>query len=87
MKPFQDPAVAAKFKAYPPKIRPKLMAIRRMIFDTAAATEGVGKLQETLKWGAPAYITARPEAAARYGSTGRRRSQLRLRCSSTAVRL
>ena len=58
MKPFQDPAVAAKFKAYPPKIRRQLMAIRRMIFDTAAATEGVGKLEETLKWGEPAYITA-----------------------------
>jgi len=34
------------------------MELRRMIFDTAAATEGVGQLEETLKWGEPAYLTA-----------------------------
>jgi hypothetical protein len=40
------------------QIRRKLMALRRIIFDTAAATDGVGKLKETLKWGEPAYVTA-----------------------------
>jgi len=58
MKPFQDATVASKFETYPPKIRRKLMALRRMIFDIAAVTEGVGELQETLKWGEPAYVTA-----------------------------
>ncbi len=27
------------------------------MFSTAAATEGVGALEETLKWGQPAYLT------------------------------
>ncbi len=29
-----------------------------MIYATAAATEGVGPLEETLKWGQPSYLTA-----------------------------
>lgn len=51
-------AVAAVFAAYPPKLRKRLLAVRRMIFAVAKQTEGVGKLQETLKWGEPAYVTA-----------------------------
>jgi hypothetical protein len=35
-----------------------LLAVRRMILEVAKQTEGVGKLQETLKWGEPAYVTA-----------------------------
>lgn len=58
MNPFQDPTVAARFEAYPPHIRGKLMALRRLIFETAAMTDGVGELNETLKWGEPAYLTA-----------------------------
>jgi Domain of unknown function (DU1801) len=34
------------------------MALRELIFRTAAATDGVGKLEETLKWGEPAYLTS-----------------------------
>ncbi len=57
MRPFDSQAVAATFAAYPPQYRQKLMALRAVIFDTAAATEGVGELEETLKWGEPAYLT------------------------------
>lgn len=35
-----------------------MLALRELIFDTAARVEGVGELQETLKWGEPAYLTA-----------------------------
>ena len=55
MKPFTSVGVAAKFDAYPPKVRRKLMALRDLIFKTATATEGVGELEESLKWGEPAY--------------------------------
>jgi Domain of unknown function (DU1801) len=33
------------------------MALRELMFDTAAATAGVGRLTETLKWGQPSYLT------------------------------
>lgn len=58
MTPFQDPAVARIFDAYPPGIRRRLLALRELIFRTAASIDGVGPLQETLKWGEPAYVTA-----------------------------
>ena len=51
-------AMDAMFDAYPQPIRAKLKALRRMVFDTAKATEGVGALEETLKWGQPSYLTA-----------------------------
>ena len=52
-----DPAVDAVFSAYPKPIKAKLLALRRLIFDTAGITEGVGALEETLKWGQPSYLT------------------------------
>jgi hypothetical protein len=52
-----NPAVDAVFDAYPKPLKAKLLALRRLIFDTAKATKGVGALQETLKWGQPSYLT------------------------------
>ncbi|MGE0498512.1 MAG: DUF1801 domain-containing protein [Ramlibacter sp.] len=57
MKPFASPMVASAFQTYPAPMRGKIMALRDLIFRTAAATEGVGELEETLKWGEPAYLT------------------------------
>jgi Domain of unknown function (DU1801) len=57
MKRFADPAVASVFKAYPAEVRRRLMALRALVFETAAATDGVGRLTETLKWGQPSYLT------------------------------
>lgn len=50
-------AVAKVFRAYPPKLKSKLASLRRLILKTAARTEGVGALDETLKWGQPSYLT------------------------------
>ena len=62
MKPFENSAVAQIFATYPPKIRRQLLALRKIIFDVAASTEGVGALEETLKWGEPAYITSQSKS-------------------------
>ena len=43
------------------------MALRELILTTADSTRGVGELEETLKWGEPAYVTARTKS----GSTVR----------------
>ena len=58
MRPFRNPAVASAFEAYPPTVRPSLLALRELIFETAAMTDGVGALEETLRWGEPAYVTS-----------------------------
>ena len=53
-----DPAVDGVFDAYPRPVKAKLLALRRLIIDTARATQGVGALEETLKWGQPSYLTS-----------------------------
>jgi len=57
MEPFQYPEVENVFKAYPEKLKRKLMSLRQLIFDTALEIERVGPLEETLKWGQPSYLT------------------------------
>ncbi|WJR77977.1 DUF1801 domain-containing protein [Bradyrhizobium sp. NP1] len=62
-----DPAVAAVFAACPEPVRSRLLALRRLILDTAQRTDGVGAIEETLKWGQPSYLTS----ASKSGSTVR----------------
>ncbi|MEM7356460.1 MAG: DUF1801 domain-containing protein [Acidobacteriota bacterium] len=57
MTPITDPKVAAVFDRYPSKARKLLLEIRELIFETARATEGVGEVEEALRWGEPAYLT------------------------------
>jgi hypothetical protein len=62
-----DPAGAAVFSAYPKPLKAKLLALRRLIFNTARSTNGVGALQETLKWGSRVISRRRRKAAAPSG--------------------
>lgn len=59
---FDDPAVRKVFETYPAEVRGRLLRLRALILETAAATEGVGPLQETLKWGQPSYLTPRTKS-------------------------
>ncbi|PID35500.1 MAG: hypothetical protein CR993_09735 [Rhodobacterales bacterium] len=63
--PFATPDVERAFAAFAPDLRDGLLTLRSLIFDVARRTEGVGPLQETLKWGQPAYLTP----ATKSGST------------------
>lgn len=53
-----DSAVDAVFRAYPLLLRKKLTAIRQLILDTARKTDGVGAIEELLKWGQPSFLTS-----------------------------
>ena len=64
---ISDRAVDAVFNTYPTPLKTKLLALRRLIFETARTTPGVGALQETLKWGQPSYLTTETKS----GSTVR----------------
>jgi len=50
--------VKRKLESYPKEARRKLECLRQLILDVAANTEGVGEIEETLKWGEPAYLTS-----------------------------
>ena len=53
-----NPAVAAVLDTYPAPLRERLMGLRSLIEETAAETDGVGPLEETLKWGEVSYLTS-----------------------------
>jgi len=55
-------AVDAVLSAYPAPVKAKLLALRRLIFDTAKTTKGVGALEEALKWGQPSYLTTQSKS-------------------------
>lgn len=65
MKQIENAAVARTFAGYPPDLRRRLLVLRGLILDVAAAMPGVGEIEETLKWGEPAYLTS----ASKSGST------------------
>lgn len=57
MAAINNPDVAEAFNRYPKPIRENLMFLRQLVLDAASETEGVGTVEETLKWGEPSYVT------------------------------
>ncbi len=55
---FENTAVENVFEAYPPALKKRLLELRELIFKVGEQTEQVGKIEETLKWGEPAYLTS-----------------------------
>ena len=51
-----DPKTELVFNRYPEEVREKLAYLRQLILQTAAETEGITSLEETLKWGEPSYL-------------------------------
>ena len=49
-------SIAAAMADYSDAQRDTLLALRALILDVADRTEGVGPVEETLKWGQPAYL-------------------------------
>ena len=54
--------VQKKFESYPEHVRPKLEHLRQLILDVATSDESIGELEETLKWGEPAYLTTKSKS-------------------------
>ena len=62
---FQNRDVEAVFETCATPLRLRLMQLRRLIFDVASSTPGVGRVEEALRWGQASYLT--PETGS--GST------------------
>ena len=54
--------VEAVFDSYPQIMKTKLLFLRRLILDTASSIEGIGEIEETLKWGEPSYLTLKSKS-------------------------
>ena len=55
---FESLKVKEKFDSYPTIIKPKILRLRELIYDVASNINGVGIIEEALKWGEPSYITS-----------------------------
>lgn len=63
--PFENEQVKRVFDAFSRQQRTPLLKIREWIFQQASRSSRIGRIEETLKWGEPSYLT--PES--RSGST------------------
>ncbi len=59
---FQNTNVENTFNAYPKNIKQKLLFFREIIFQIADEFDEIGKLEETLKWESPSYLTHSPKS-------------------------
>ncbi len=62
--PFADKAVEERYNKWPSSLRGRLLDLRAMVLDMAKTTDGVGQIEETLKWQVPAYLTHKPKSGA-----------------------
>lgn len=51
-----------KIDTYPEEVQKRLYFLRQLILDVAARTEGVGEIEETLKWGEPSFVTSQTKS-------------------------
>lgn len=56
--PFTNPEVKALFASYAPDTRTCLLQLRELIFDVANTSPSIGRLEETLRWNQPSYLTS-----------------------------
>ena len=64
MELISNPKVATVFGNYPKEVKAQMHQFREMVLKTASGIDGLQKLEETLKWGEPSYLT-------KHGSTVR----------------
>lgn len=57
MKLTTDPKVDTVFDNYPDHVKEKMLALRKLVIETAEETEVISELHETLKWGEPSFVT------------------------------
>lgn len=49
--------IAAVLAQYPAAPRKRVLQLRKLVFATAARLDGVGEIDECLRWGQPSYLT------------------------------
>lgn len=54
-----DPRVKGVFDNYPKSVKNKMLKLRDLVLTTASEIDGLEKLEETLKWGEPSYLSTK----------------------------
>jgi len=53
----KNPGVESKFDSYPDGAKNRINQLRHLILEVAEQSDHVTKVEETLKWGEPSYVT------------------------------
>ena len=77
-----DASVRAVFDGWPQAVRARQLEMRALILRVASDTAGVGRIEEALRWGEPAYLTtqSRSGTTLRLGWSAQAPSEHRLLC-------
>ena len=57
MELISNPKVEVIFNSYPESVKKQMLHLRTLVLEVALEIEGLEKLEETLKWGEPSYLT------------------------------
>ncbi|WP_347373889.1 DUF1801 domain-containing protein [Aequorivita sp. Q41] len=57
MELIRDPRVESVFNSYPDTVKKQMRYLRKLVIDTASEIAMLEKMEETLKWGEPSYVT------------------------------
>jgi len=86
--PFTNKEIEERYNQWPVALRGRLLDLRGMIFDVAKTTNGVGQIEETLKWQVPAYLTHHPKSGTTIRIDGNKRTGgygLYVHCQTTLI--
>ncbi len=85
--PFANVQLQAAFDLPDPAAREGLLQLREMIFDTALARPDISDIEESLRWGQPAYLTPKTKAGTtiRLGVPKTARFALFVHCQSRLI--
>ncbi|MGH1539480.1 MAG: DUF1801 domain-containing protein [Arenicella sp.] len=53
--------VKAVYATFPEGVRQACFVVRELIYAIADKTDEIGRIEETLKWGVPSYMTVEPK--------------------------
>jgi hypothetical protein len=56
--PKPSAAVTEILRTYPKLVQEKVLALRALVYKIAEGTEGVGPLEESVRWGQASYLTS-----------------------------
>lgn len=55
-------SVAPTYDSYDAGRKSALLKLRDLVLETAVRTDGVGEIEECLKWGQPSFVTKKPKS-------------------------
>lgn len=85
--PFPSAQVQTAFQVPDPLAREGLLALRNLILDTAQSLPQIGEIEESLRWGQPAYLTSQTKSGTtiRVGLSKQARFALFVHCQTTVI--